>query len=220
MINNSPWLWNDNKTAAGMTTRTSRGQRIIQGKRTKGQSNPSEAYLLSQRIAAVIWPYFRYASGFIKQFWTRKTTGQTAASQFYAYTYDNAMDTTDPMAPVIVPADLKFATGTMTPTPILTLTGDVSDNEIRFTWTAAPSDDSQNSNDAVWYVLRNRTKNIWRSGSISDRSSGDSGAIVPGSLNIAAGDIIDLYANFLGVEGEPNAGLVSDSAFKTATVTA
>lgn len=220
-INNSPWLWNGRKSAGNMTLRTSRGQRIFQGKRTKGQSNPSSQYLYSQRVAALVWPYFRAAIGFIRDNWQRKKTGQTEASQFYAYTYKNAVDGTDPMAPVIQPENLIFSTGVMTATDILTLVSDVSATTTTVTWDPTVLDGSQLDTDNAWLVLRNRTKAITYAFMVGvNRITGSSGPIPNELIDAELGDVIDAYLSFAGQLSTANEGIRSDSRYATTIVVA
>lgn len=220
MINNTPWLWNGRKTAAGMTARTSNGIRILQGRRARGQSNPSQQYLDSQVAAQVIWPIFRAAQGIIRSLWTNVQTGRYAANEFYKKTYDNAITFPAPLTPVVSYPDLQFTNGVMTPTGFLTLVADVSLNTVVAAYSALPSDASQLTTDVLWYVIHNRTADKWVSGASATRGDASTGGIVATNLTMTAGDTLDFYGGFQGDVGTLNAGSVSPSTFITTTVIA
>ncbi|HSW92239.1 MAG TPA: hypothetical protein VLG09_06355, partial [Candidatus Saccharimonadales bacterium] len=188
MINYSPWLFNARRTAANMTGRNSRGQSILQGRRAKGTFTPSNGTLSAHVAAALIWPLFQHVPGFIREFFTGLSNGQTAASQFYAHAYTHAFTPDGSGGGSLDEAAIAYAKGTMTPTSILTFTGDVSDNALNFTWPAAVSDSSQNATDVPWYVIRNITQDKTLSGSVGAvRSAGASGAVVPPAGFLVAG---------------------------------
>lgn len=158
MINRSPWLWGTRKTAAGLTGRTSRGQQILQGKRAKGQSNPSSQYLYSQAAAALIWPFYQKAPDAIKQGYTQIPTGGTAASEFYKYAYKNALGGTTTLDITMDPEALLFTKGVMTPTnqnaaPI----ADESAKTVVFSWAGGASDATQSELDYMVFVVVNKT---------------------------------------------------------------
>jgi Family of unknown function (DUF6266) len=221
MINNSPWLWGDTKTAAGMTTRTSRGQHIIQGKRAKGQSNPSNDYKSAQQAAAAIWPYFRKAGGFVRQFFKTIPTGSTAAAEFYKYAYNNAFTPDGFGGGSLDIANIVYAKGTMTPTSILTFAGDVSDNAITATWPTTNADASQQNDDIAEYVILNVTQNKAISGTLANqRSTGTAGSIVPPAGFLVAGDVIKLYLSFTSNTTPLMDVNQSTSVYETAIVTA
>lgn len=204
-----------------MTARTSRGQRILQGKRTKGQSNPSIEFLENQRIALTIWNLFRATSGIIREFWTRKSNGQTGASQFFAYTNKFATDFSDPENPALIPTALTFSAGTMTPTLPSSATANVSDNKVVINWPTTIANDSQAASDFAWYVVVNRTKGLYISGSAGTiRSVGHSADIVATNLQLTAGNTIDVYLFFVADPEAPNAGEVSDCMNITVIATA
>lgn len=221
MINNSPWLWGDRKSAAGMTARNSRGQHILQGKRAKGQSNPSPGYLSSQVAAHLIWPYFRKAAGFVRQFFKGLPTGSTAAAEFYKYAYVNGFTPDGTGSGTLDVDGIVYAKGTMTQTNTLTFTGDVSDDAIVFTFPTTNADASQSATDKAWYVIINLSQNKTISGAIpGTRSGGTSGTIVPPAGFLVAGNNLELYLHFVSDVTPVTETNVSTSVIAHATVTA
>lgn len=220
MINRSPWLWGARKTAAGMTGRTSNGIQILQGRRAKGQSNPSEAYIGSQVAASLLWPIFRSASGFIKMLWYNVPSGQYASNAFFKRNYDNALDFTDPMNPVVIPANLIFASGVMTPTVPTSAVADVSVGNVVVDFPDTPSDASQSANDGSWMVIVNRTKNITVSGSGGIRSDGSAVLSVIPELQAVVGNTIDIYLSFNNNGTIDPATSGSETRYITTTVVA
>lgn len=220
MINRSPWLWNANKTAAGLTARTSNGVKILQGKRTPGQSNPSTEFIQSQVAANLLWPLFRSVPGFIREHFTTIPAGEYAANRWYADNYAG-LDLSVPSTATIIPANLVFSKGLMAPTSGVSITSaDQSAATVQFTWPTTITDSTQLATDIVQYVFRLRGTGAMRSGTATARSTGDSGPISVAGMGMLAGDVIDVYASFLGTPGQPNEGMTSLSVQNNATVVA
>lgn len=223
MINNTPWLWGVTQSAANMTGRTSNGIMILQGKRAKGQSNPSEEFLSNQAVSRLIWPLFRAAQGFVRKLWTSVPTGRYAANEFFRVNRAGAMDFTDPLNPVVEPANLVFSRGTMTSTSPLTVVADVSDNKVVVTFPATAADESQNVGDLVGIVIHNRSKNKWLSYTEDHgvRGDGTTGNIaVNPMLSMAAGDNIDIYLSFAADPFTINYPGTSESVYATTVAVA
>lgn len=216
MLNNSPWLWNGRKTAAGMTARTSRGQRILQGKRAKGQSNPSEKYIFSQKVAAILWPVFRGVAGFIVDNFQNIPTGSTPAAEWYKINYFTGISGVAPGNPSLAPGGLIFAKGTMSQTAYNSLVADASAHSITFNWNATPSDSSQEATDLLGFVIYTPNGNSGGPKMMSGRSGVRSdGTItytgIPAGW-FAAGDAVYVYPTFRGATGEANEGMISQTA--------
>lgn len=211
MINRSPWLWGVRKSAASMTGRTSNGLQILQGKRAKGQSNPSALFLGSQIGSALIWGLWHKVPGFIRENIFNVPNGQYQANVFYSRNYNNALDFTDPMLPTLEVANVIFASGGMTPTSILTGSADVSTGDLTITWPIGAADASQNATDGMWVVVINRNNGHAVSGSVGIRSGGSSGGFDISALSMAVGNNIDVYfsANNNGLFDIPTEGSTS-----------
>lgn len=221
MLNNSPWLWHATQTAANMTGRNSLGIDILQGKRKKGITNESIQVLQSQAAAALIWPMFRKAPGFIRdQFTAPRAPGISAANQFYQFLYDNAINFDGMGGAALNLDDVIFAKGLMTPTNILTATGSVATHSIVFTWPTALSDSSQESTDVGWYVVYNATQDKTGSASVVARSAGTSGTIVLPTGFMALTDDVRIYVNFAGAVGASNEGTSSTSKVEAVIISA
>lgn len=203
-----------------MTARTSRGQRILQGRRAKGTFTPSPGTLSAQFAASLIWPMFRQASGFVRDFWKVLQAGQTRASQFYAYAYDHAFTPDGLGGGTFAPESVSFSRGTMSPTALTALTGDVSANEIIVTFPTTNVDSSQLGTDEFWYVIYNVTQGKVISGAAGIRSAGTTGPIVPPAAFLVAGNQIRVYGTFKSDIPTIEAINVSNSDVLTATVTA
>lgn len=220
MLNNTPWLWNARQTAANMTARTSNGIRILQGKRAKGQSNPSQEYLDNQLAAALIWPLFRKAPGIIRSMFTTIPEGEYAANDFFKYAYNNAINFVGPGNVTITEGDILFSKGLMTPTPITSVIADDSDNTIDINYNATPVDASQQDDDFVSFIAHNVTQNKWtqlyqynQRSSIQDPIPVDAGFMT-------TGDTINVWLQFDAYPGGINEGTSSNSAFATTVVVA
>jgi hypothetical protein len=223
MINRSPWLWGVRKSASSMTGRTSNGIQILQGKRAKGQSNPSTEFLSNQAIARLIWPIFRAAQGLIRQLWTNVPTGAYAANEFFRVNRADAIDVSVPLVPTVEYANLVFSRGTMSSTTPLTVVADVSDNKVAVTFPTTPSDASQYGGDIVGIVIHNRDKNKWLSYTEDHgvRSDGTTGTItVNPALSMAAGDNVDIYLSFRADTFAPNYPGTSQSMYATTVAVA
>lgn len=219
MLNNSPWLWNARKTAAGMTARTSNDRRILQGRRAKGQSNPSPQYIQAQGIAGVIWGIWHQVSGFIKSNWGNIAPGLNAANEWFKLMYEFGFDKSGAPDFTNEYDGWNFANGSMTLTEPTTLTAVASTSVIHIDWNPAVADGSQNANDVAWYVIFDRDSGRSITGSLPGaRSTGASGIIAGDTLLMTAGDHLDAYLSFTALPTEPNAGMQSRSGYITAVV--
>src|SRR5713226_570844 len=118
MINRSPWLWGVRKTAAGLTGRTSLGIQILQGKRAKGQSNPSDAYIQAQNALRILTSINGKIATIIRNGFTQLMPGWSGYSAFTSYGYANAIDLSAPPDATLIDANLLVTKGSMTPTPL------------------------------------------------------------------------------------------------------
>ena len=206
-INRGPWGWGRTGTTADMTEYRLKGQQITKGRRAKGQSNPSPEYLLTQAISALMWPVFRQVSGEIRKGWTAKLEKQPAASAWYKYNYAAGLP-----SGVLSTAALSFAKGVITPTAI-TAIADASDQEITFTWSPDPADDSQLDTDVLAYVVTNIDRTpidngypafIGNSPNIARSVGGAVQVFPPGTF--ATGDNLYLWTFFIGASATLNSG--------------
>lgn len=204
-----------------MTARNSRGQQILQGRRAKGTFTPSPGTLSAQYAAGLIWPIFRSASGFVRQFWKSLGSGQTGASQFYAYAYDNAFTPDGLGGGTFHPEAVVMSKGTMTPTVPMTIVADQSLGTIIVTWNPVAVDSSQSLTDIPWYVVRNANNGQVRSGAIAVvRSAGNSGSLVMPPGFMTAGEQVDFYLTFVSDIPTLTAENVSTSGNASQTVVA
>lgn len=221
MINRSPWLIGRG-SAARMTSRTSNGIAIIQGKRALGQSNPSEQFLSSQQAASIIWPYFQRAPEAIRTGYTNVRTGRYAANEFYKEFYKNGMTDASMGDFTIQWADLLFTRGVMTPTAPTSIVADLSAGLV-VNFPVAVADGSQSANDMPIIVVINvntPTRQFGITDSGISRSDGSSSAIVlpPGFAVVS--DVLKIYLGFRARSGQPNEGTSSNNTYSTQAVVA
>lgn len=211
MINNSPWLWHATQTAANMTGRNVLGIDILQGKRKKGLINPSQKVLDSETVAAIFWPIFRSVQGFIRQYWSNPPARMYRANAWYQAAYNDAANFTVPGSPTVNELNIQFTSGVMTPTLISSANAIAGTHRVDFSWNPAVADASQSADDVVVFIIKNSSKNRVVSGAIAQRSDGGSGVISVPDLLLEEDDLVNIYAGFIGVEGQTNFGTVSDS---------
>ena len=220
MINNSPWLFNARKTAAGMTARTANGIRILQGRRARGMSNPSPEVLQNQKIAAILWPLFRAAAGMIRDMFTSVPSGQYAANQWFSINRVSAIDLTDPENPVLDPTGLIYQRGLMTPTDLTSAVADTSLGTVVINWPTLVADSSQDALDLFTVVIRDRNNgNVTSIISGSERSTGTFDYTVPVGF-LVTGNVLDIYGSFMARDENPNHGLTSETRRINTTVVA
>lgn len=218
MKNNSPWLWNANQTAAGMTARTSNGIRILQGRRAPGTFTPSEKTINAHAAAAIIWPWFRKAIGFVRTMFTNVPTGRSAANEFYKRFYEYGISSHTSPTPAVVEAGILYSQGLMTPTPITNVVADESTNFLTFDYEPLPADATQLATDESWLVVRNLNNENTISTSTGVRSDGASGNLSMAPLDVSVGHILAIYHNFRGADETLNEGTTSNSYYITTTV--
>lgn len=212
MINRSPWLWGARKTAAGMTGRTSLGIQILQGKRAKGQSNPSPEFIQAQAAGRIITGIFQRIASVINKGFLQVGPGQSPYNLFYRWTYDNAIDLSAPPDATLEPADLLISKGVMTQTPFSsTPTAVASTHLVHVAWPSTIVDDTQSADDVVNVAIYNATQDKWfpASGGFT-RTTGPEDIDV-GAGFMAATNVIHVYMGFYGQPGEALAGTSSNS---------
>lgn len=204
-----------------MTARTSRGQRILQGRRAKGTFTPSPGTLSAQYAASLIWDAFRGGPGFIRMFWKVLTTGQTEASQFYAYAYDNAFTPDGLGSGALDPLLISYSRGSMRKTEPLTVVADVSVGGVVITWNPVNEDGSQLSTDIPWIVVKNETRGLYTTGAIpAVRSGGTSGVMTTPAGFLIAGETVIVYLSFVTDTASPDSSQVSNSGVLSTVVVA
>lgn len=222
MLNNSPWLWNARQTAAGLTARISLGIRILQGRRAKGQSNPSPEYVQNQAVAGFLWPVFRQIAGQVRPGFTDLQPGQSAANVWFQENRDNAFDLSSPPAATFTPATFSIGRGVITPTAITTPAADVSSSIVTVNFSTTPADQSQSADDRVLLVIYNPTTDRWAVQNTGPATRADGIASVsplPAGF-MSAGDTINIYVAFVGGPTGNYPGKSSTSVRTTVVATA
>lgn len=204
-----------------ITMKGFRGETVISGKRAKGQSNPSEAFLQAQLAAKLIVFIYQRVAEAIRVGFTTKASNQSEYNAYYGYTYDNAMDLSDPVDPTIINADLLVARGLMTTTTVTTpIVASAGLDQITFVVNDEAVDDTQSQFDRIGVVVYNITKDLWTS-ELRETARGTGTLeipIDPGFLTLA--DTLDVYYYFYGVPGQENSGTSSNSIHASVTVAA
>lgn len=220
MINRSPWLWGVRKTAAGLTGRTSRGQQILQGKRAKGQSNPSPSYLQAQQVAFYVSKWYHSMAFLLNQGFTNIPTGSTVYAEFMRRAYATAFNLSSPPVANVDATGIQTSFGVMTATPVTgTTTAVASTGIVTIHWNPDPVDDSQLDTDHMLVSIFNvATGAFIFSAEVTDRSAGTYVAHAPiGSFSAA--QLIGIYLGARGLDGSLNANTSSPSYAMTFTTT-
>lgn len=208
-------------SATNLTMRNSLGETVVQGKRAKGQSNPSSAFIQSQAVAFQLNFIYHRIRELVQNGWTQLGGKKTKRGAWYSKAYGEAFDLSAAPVATFLPADLKVSNGIMTPTPFGgAVVADNSAATIAVLFSDIPQDATQLGTDTVFLAVHNRTQDNWYQmyGTSKDTSPGYTGTVPIGFMT--TGDTIDVYMFFIGAPGAENAGTSSDSVYATATVVA
>lgn len=203
-----------------MTGRTSLGLQILQGRRAKGQSNPSPEFIQAQAAGRIITGIFQKIPQVIDNGFMNVGPGQSPYNLFYKNTYNSAIDLSSPPAASLVPADLMTSKGSITQTGYSSTPTAVSATHlVHVAWPATIVDGSQLADDLSNIAIHNRTQDKWygQPGGFT-RTTGPTDVDVQVGF-MTTGDTIDIYLGFYGQVGEANTGKSSDSVFVSITAT-
>ena len=201
-----------------MTLRTSRGQRIFQGRRAKGQSNPSPQFIQNQSVARQLNQILHSILGVVRVGFTNMTTGQTAANKYFQYNRSNAFDLGTLPDATFLPADFIISNGTMTPTPITGVTSFVAATGVlTWHWNPANADSSQLGGDTPILVVHNRTQDKWTQAFPGVIRSVQPATYTFDTTFATAGDTVDVYLGWVADPAAANAGTSSKSTYVSVT---
>lgn len=206
-------------SAVNLTFKGFHSETVVQGKRKKGQSNPSPQFIASQVALARAVEIFQKAGSVISDGFT---TGNPNSSGYNKYSKEffKHVDYSSAPAITIFYDEVLTSKGNMTITNLSdTPDPDVSDGTITLVWPTAVVDETQNANDISLIVVYNQTQDKWFGVRGPLRSTGGGAISVPDNF-MEATNVLRVYIGFLADETEENAGRSSDSVNTSAIVVA
>jgi hypothetical protein len=158
---------------------------------------------------------FRQAPAAIRAGFKKLAVSKSEWNAFASNALRFSFDFSSPPTALLVPDDLLVSKGTISETPISTVTADVSSTTIVVTYPATAADPGQSLTDNAIIVGYNSTLNDW-TGNIATgiRSAGTASIPIPGSW--VAGNSIVVYLAFYNPLSQES----SDSVNTTGTVVA
>lgn len=219
MIVKSTLLYGATGSFEEMTIKKWKKLRVAMHKASGNFSNITQRYRDQQAAVSYTVALFKQVAEVVYQGWKESKSFPGEYAAFVGYTLKNAINFTTPGSPALIPANVRVAKGSMPTTPILTATGDVSDNAIVITYAATAGykqDVADNTNVAVYNI----TQAKWLlSVGQSARAAGTL-SITPPAGFLVAGNVLAIHTSFYGVASTDTAGTASDDVIASATVTA
>lgn len=214
------WLIKSRKSAANLTFSKWKQETTGRQKRGKGLTNASQSVIDHQTAMAMTvdqWPSFA-AIVKIGYKQSNSTIGNYAA--WIRDTMNLAWNFSSPGSPVLSPALIPVAKGSIPPTPMSTTIADQSANTIVVTYPATAGYGQATTDKLYVYAFNEDTgDNYFNTAAAFDRAAGTATFATPSGF-LTAGDNVTIVTFFAGMPATITAGKASDARSASVTVVA
>jgi hypothetical protein len=201
-------------SVGGATFATWKGKNVLKSKATS-VANPNTApQQLARSIFSSAVAVYRMAASLFSVGFAQLAVGQSAYNAFTSVNIlDDAFDLASPGV-IANKANFKASKGTLSPTPIVNISGDVSSNEVSIEWDGSPSGDQLTTDQLFVLVIKANGEKLISQEAVETRNSVTS--IVSGATGMVVGQVYSAYMFFY----QPSTRKVSNSVRATFTAVA
>lgn len=215
VITQNPWIGRAKQSAGSMTLTTWKGKNVMKTKPLSVE-NPNTVGQQAQRsVLRQMVAIYRQISAMIQIGFKQQAIGMSEYNAFLKANMDEAFDVSVPPTATLDPTLLVMSKGTIFPTDMTSVTADVSDGDVVFSWPTTPLLPGQAASDLHCAIGYNETTDDWQ---LFDGSTARSAGTYTQNLPTGwvAGNTVQFYSFFA------NAALSksSDSTLDTVTVVA
>lgn len=214
-VTQNPLIGRARKSFANNVFTTYKGLNVVKAKPLSVANPNTEKQQVFRNAQKKIVELYRAAAAVVKLGFQQTANPLSPYNAFVSYNRLNAFEYSTPPNPSLLPAEVLFSKGSMTPTEMTSVVLDESDGTAELTWNTAAEDASQNANDTLSVVILNGNDESFVSGvnTAIKRSAGTA------SLNVAGieeGVTYNVYTFFASSTEKKS----SDSYFKQVTAIA
>jgi|GEM_PF-3159547 len=197
----------------GVTFSSWKGLNVAKGKAENVQQPNTDAQLLQRSKMALTVNMYRAISSIVKTGFASMAVNMSEFNAFTSYNIKNAVFALTPTTAGVLYPQVVIARGTLTETPISTVSGLAAATDVNITYPATLAAPDQSLLDLSLAAVFNETSNevnFLGGGSVR----GDGSVDIPLTSPLASADILHVYLFF---ENE-NGTMVSDSVYATSVV--
>lgn len=174
-----------------------KGQNILRSKPLTVAQPVTDLKTMRQSAFRQIVAMYRIAAAVINLSYTPNKEKQSSYNSFVSDNLRDAFDYSVPPDATLIAANVLYSKGTITPTPILLVTGDISVGTVAVTWDTPLTGVGQNADDIPVIVIFNFDKTTWTAIDGAGVATRATGALsIPNLVTDAVGNDGNAYLGF------------------------